>query len=100
VFLKPPNRKTFPARVHASGAELPELPDDDLVLVAAEPVEWDAEFRSWGREAGDVFNRVARALLDFDDPAIPATVRRLRSRQKRESSPITTVWRVPRVVFS
>ena len=28
VFLKPPNQKTFPAKVYASGAELPEMPDE------------------------------------------------------------------------
>lgn len=44
VFLKPPNRKTFPARVYVSGSALPDMPDDDPVLVS-EPVEWDAEFR-------------------------------------------------------
>jgi hypothetical protein len=44
VFLKPPNRKTFPARVHADGSELPEMPADDPVL-ASEPVDWLAEFR-------------------------------------------------------
>jgi hypothetical protein len=44
VFLKPPNRKTFPAKVYASGSELPEMPYDDPVL-ASEPVEWVAEFR-------------------------------------------------------
>lgn len=49
AFLKPPNRKTFPARVHASGAELPEMPDDDPVL-ASEPVEWAGEFRFFVRE--------------------------------------------------
>ena len=49
VFLKPPNRKTFPARVHASGADLPEMPDDDPVL-ASEPVEWQAEFRYFVRD--------------------------------------------------
>ena len=49
VFLKPPNRKTFPARVYASGAELPEMPDDDPVLVS-EPVEWAAEFRFFVRD--------------------------------------------------
>jgi hypothetical protein len=49
VFLKPPNRKTFPARVYASGAELPEMPDEDPVL-ASEPVEWAAEFRSFVRD--------------------------------------------------
>ncbi len=49
LFLKPPNRKTFPARVYAGGAELPEMPDDDPVL-ASEPVEWAAEFRFFVRD--------------------------------------------------
>lgn len=49
VFLKPPNRKTFPAKVFASGADLPEMPDEDRVL-AAEPVEWIAEFRFFVRD--------------------------------------------------
>src|SRR3954464_12977647 len=49
VFLKPPNRKTFPAKVYASGADLPEMPDDDPVL-ASEPVEWVAEFRYFVRD--------------------------------------------------
>jgi hypothetical protein len=49
AFLKPPNRKTFPARVYASGAELPEMPGDDPVL-ASEPVEWAAEFRYFVRD--------------------------------------------------
>lgn len=49
VFLKPPNRKTFPARVYASGGELPEMSDVDPVL-ASEPVDWAAEFRFFVRE--------------------------------------------------
>lgn len=49
VFLKPPNRKTFPARVYADGGELPEMPGDDPVLVS-DPVEWAAEFRFFVRE--------------------------------------------------
>ncbi|WP_337175029.1 ATP-grasp domain-containing protein [Paludisphaera sp.] len=49
VFLKPPNRKLFPARVYASGAELPDFPADDPVL-AAEPVAWEAEFRYFVRD--------------------------------------------------
>jgi hypothetical protein len=44
VFLKPPKRKTFPAKVYALGSDLPEMTDDDPVLVS-EPVEWEAEFR-------------------------------------------------------
>jgi hypothetical protein len=49
VFLKPPNQKTFPAKVYASGAALPEMPEDGLVL-ASEPVEWVAEFRFFIRD--------------------------------------------------
>ncbi len=49
LFLKPPNQKTFPAKVYASGAALPEMTEDDRVL-ASEPVEWVAEFRFFIRE--------------------------------------------------
>ena len=49
VFLKPPNRKTFPARVYSGGGELPEMPGDDPIL-ASEPVEWVAEFRFFVRD--------------------------------------------------
>jgi hypothetical protein len=44
VFLKPPTVKSFPAQVFPSGAELPEMPDTDPVLVQ-EVVEWDCEYR-------------------------------------------------------
>jgi hypothetical protein len=49
VFLKPPNQKTFPAKVYTSGAELPEMPEAEPVL-ASEPVEWAAEFRFFIRD--------------------------------------------------
>lgn len=49
VFLKPPNRKTFPARLYASGADLPQMPAEDPVL-ASEPVDWAAEFRYFIRD--------------------------------------------------
>jgi ATP-grasp domain, R2K clade family 2 len=49
AFLKPPNQKTFPAKVYTSGAALPEMPEDDPVL-ASEPVEWVAEFRFFIRD--------------------------------------------------
>jgi hypothetical protein len=49
LFLKPPNQKSFPAKVYASGAELPEIPVDDPVL-ASEPVEWVGEFRFFVRD--------------------------------------------------
>jgi hypothetical protein len=48
-FLKPPNQKVFPAKVYVSGAELPDMPDDDPVLIA-EPVDWAAEFRFFVRD--------------------------------------------------
>lgn len=44
AFIKPPNDKSFPARVYAA-ADLPiDYPDETLVLVA-EIVQWDKEFR-------------------------------------------------------
>ena len=49
VFLKPPNHKTFPAKVYSSGAELPEMPGEDPVLTS-DPVEWLAEFRFFVRD--------------------------------------------------
>jgi hypothetical protein len=49
VFLKPPNQKTFPAKVYASGAASPEMPGDEPVL-ASQPVEWVAEFRFFVRD--------------------------------------------------
>ncbi len=49
VFLKPPNQKTFPAKVYASSAALPEMPGEESVL-ASEPVEWVAEFRFFIRD--------------------------------------------------
>jgi hypothetical protein len=49
VFLKPPNQKTFPAKVYAHGTELPEMAGNDPVL-ASEPVEWVAEFRFFVRD--------------------------------------------------
>ena len=49
IFLKPPNVKTFAAKVYARGADLPEMPDDDPVL-ASEPVTWSSEFRYFIRD--------------------------------------------------
>lgn len=44
AFIKPPNDKSFPARVY-KGSELPsEYADDTLVLVS-EVVKWEKEFR-------------------------------------------------------
>ena len=43
-FAKPPNDKSFEAKVYESGAALPEGDDARLVLLS-EPVRWLAEFR-------------------------------------------------------
>jgi ATP-grasp domain, R2K clade family 2 len=45
AFIKPPNDKSFAARVYESGADLPKELDDDMTLLVAEPVQWDVEFR-------------------------------------------------------
>lgn len=44
AFVKPPNDKSFPARVY-TGAELPEGYDGDLPVLVAEIVQWKKEFR-------------------------------------------------------
>ena len=52
TFVKPADDKCFPARVYASGAELPvlaHLPADTPAL-AAEPVVWEREFRAFVAE--------------------------------------------------
>jgi hypothetical protein len=44
AFVKPPNDKSFPARVYA-GAELPAEFSDDCPALVAEVVAWEKEFR-------------------------------------------------------
>ncbi len=44
AFVKPPNDKSFPARVY-TGAELPHGYDDDMPVLVAEIVTWEREFR-------------------------------------------------------
>lgn len=44
AFFKPPNRKTFKAAVYDSGEFLPELEDNETLLVS-EVVRWRSEFR-------------------------------------------------------
>lgn len=55
AFVKPPNDKSFPARVYAPGA-LPDGYEDDQPVLVAEVVAWEAEFR------GFVLDRQLRAL--------------------------------------
>lgn len=44
-FLKPPNEKSFPAKVYESIDSLRADYDETSLLLAADPVEWSAEFR-------------------------------------------------------
>lgn len=44
AFVKPPNDKSFPARVYA-GSELPDGYDEDSPVLVAEVVVWEKEFR-------------------------------------------------------
>lgn len=44
-FVKPPNDKSFPAEVYASGADLPLEFEDGLPVLVAEPVKFEAEYR-------------------------------------------------------
>jgi ATP-grasp domain, R2K clade family 2 len=45
AFVKPPNDKSFEARVYESGEELPTEFDDNMAVLVAEPVVWQDEFR-------------------------------------------------------
>jgi hypothetical protein len=44
AFMKPPNDKSFPARVY-SGSELPEGYDEESAVLVSEVVSWELEFR-------------------------------------------------------
>jgi ATP-grasp domain, R2K clade family 2 len=44
AFIKPPNDKSFPAKVYQPGDLPPDYPDNTKVLIA-EIVEWEKEFR-------------------------------------------------------
>ncbi|MCA9257537.1 MAG: ATP-grasp domain-containing protein [Phycisphaerales bacterium] len=45
TFVKPPNDKSFAARVYENGSALPDAFDDAMTVLVSEPVAWDAEFR-------------------------------------------------------
>jgi hypothetical protein len=55
TFIKPPNDKSFPARVYI-GSELPEEYDDESPVLAAEVLVWEKEFR------GFILDRQLRTL--------------------------------------
>jgi ATP-grasp domain, R2K clade family 2 len=45
TFIKPPNDKSFKAKVYSSGDELPAEFDPNMNVLLAEPVEWQDEYR-------------------------------------------------------
>jgi len=45
TFVKPPNDKSFAARVYEHGSALPGAFDDAMTVLVSDPVAWDAEFR-------------------------------------------------------
>ena len=55
MFVKPPNDKSFPARVYG-GFELPEGYDESSPVLVAEVVVWEKEFRCF------VLDRTPRAI--------------------------------------
>lgn len=55
AFIKPPNDKSFPAKVYR-GSELPDGYDEDSPVLVAEVVTWEKEFRCF------VLDRQPRAL--------------------------------------
>jgi ATP-grasp domain, R2K clade family 2 len=55
AFVKPPNDKSFPAKVYL-GSELPDGYDDDSPVLVAEVVTWEKEFRCF------VLDRQPRAM--------------------------------------
>jgi hypothetical protein len=71
-FVKPADDKCFPAKVYASGAELPtavDLPDSTAVL-SAEPVTWEVEYRCFVMDrqvlAHSVYLRNGELAQDVD----------------------------------
>ena len=55
AFIKPPNDKSFPAKVY-TGAALPHEYDEDTPILVAEVVVWEKEFRCF------ILNRQIRTI--------------------------------------
>lgn len=74
VFVKPPNDKTFEARVFESGAALPDDYDDETAVLVADPVRWLAEYRCFCLDGAVVtaspylIDGVLAAKVDFEAP--------------------------------
>ncbi len=88
AFVKPPNDKSFTAKVFASGGDLPGDYDDSMTVLVAEPVEFEVEYRCFvlDREARTMspylrYGRLARlddfSALDEESHAAADLLRRL-----------------------
>lgn len=53
-FVKPPNDKSFEARVYSTGAELPDDVDEASTVLVAEPVAFEVEYRCFVRDGAVV----------------------------------------------
>lgn len=69
-FIKPPNDKSFKAKVYAAGSELPAEFDPQMNVLVAEPVQWEDEFRCFVLDGKvrtlSVYLRCGR-LAELDD---------------------------------
>ncbi len=81
AFSKPPNDKSFPAKVYRPGELLPDYPDDTEVLVA-EIVVWEKEFRCFifdrTLQTFSVYLRDGKLQRDTDFATSPAEEREVR----------------------
>lgn len=58
-FVKPPNDKSFPAQVYATGSELSDAFEDSMSVLIAEPVAFEAEYRCF------VLDRTIRTMSPY-----------------------------------
>lgn len=74
-FIKPPNDKSFPARV-CSGSELPTEFDPKMPVLVSDVVRWNKEFRFFildrARRTGSLYSREGTPQRDEDFEAVPA----------------------------
>ncbi len=82
AFIKPPNDKSFPAKVYQPGELLPDYSDDTEVLIA-EIVEWEKEFRCFildrNLQTFSVYLRHGKLQRDADFAHSPAEELEVRS---------------------
>ncbi len=73
-FVKPPNDKSFPARVY-TGEELPLDFEDDISVLVSDVVEWEVEFRCFilnrHLQTFSVYLREGVLQTPFDFPHTP-----------------------------